>query len=149
MAPDAYYQLVLAVGWRGWMPLTAQVWVSHGAREDGANRTADGGTMHHQPNELSVISFPTHKTPNPIKRHKPILVRKPIWRLRRKMTGSAARTRSEMTERTEKRLWSENGEPLHGFTAGRVKTYCLAQGQWIRPDASTDTLRRPPHPNML
>ena len=110
------------------MRLTAQVWVSHGAGEDGANRTANGGTMHHQPDELSVSSAPTYNTPNPINRHNPILVRSPIWRFRRNMTGSAARTRSEMTERTEKRLWSENGNP---------RTSSMLEGQNLPPCART------------
>lgn len=39
-------------------------------------------------------------TPSPIRRHNPTLDRNPIWTFRRKIAGSAASTRSEMTERT-------------------------------------------------
>ena len=39
-------------------------------------------------------------TPSPIKRHNPTFVRSPIWIFLRKIAGSAARMRSDMTERT-------------------------------------------------
>ena len=92
--------------------------------------------MHYQPDELSVISLPTYNKPNPIKRHNPILVRKPIWRFRRKMTGRAARTRSEMIERTGNVCGQQ---PVHGSLLEGSKPTAL------RKDDEFDLMLRQTH----